>query len=64
MCESAAGADVDAAVLESYLSQIKELLPDYGDGFLAACLQARSPWCSPWDGACRHYAGILWSFPE
>lgn len=30
---------MDAAVLDSYLSQIKELLPGYGDGFLAACLQ-------------------------
>ena len=33
---------MDAAVLDSYLSQIKELLPDYGDGFLAACLQVRA----------------------
>ena len=41
-CAEAAANDVDAAVLTSYLSQIKELLPGYGDGFLASCLQARN----------------------
>lgn len=34
---------MDAAVVASSISQIKELLPDYGDGFLLACLRVRGP---------------------
>jgi len=30
----------DAAIMESKISQIKDLFPDYGKGFLAACLEA------------------------
>ncbi|CAI9775423.1 unnamed protein product [Fraxinus pennsylvanica] len=33
-------ADEDTAVIESKISQIKDLFPDYGKGFLAACLEA------------------------
>lgn len=33
-------ADEDAAIIESRISQIKELFPDYGRGFLVACLEA------------------------
>ncbi|KAL9143858.1 hypothetical protein ABFS82_14G261500 [Erythranthe guttata] len=33
-------ADEDAAIIESKISQIKELFPDYGRGFLVACLEA------------------------
>ena len=29
----------DTAVMESKISQIKDLFPDYGKGFLAACLE-------------------------
>lgn len=32
--------DEDTAILESKISQIKDLFPDYGKGFLAACLEA------------------------
>ncbi|XP_068330493.1 uncharacterized protein [Pyrus communis] len=32
--------DEDVAVVESRISQIKDLFPDYGKGFLAACLEA------------------------
>ncbi|XP_062076535.1 uncharacterized protein LOC133781519 [Humulus lupulus] len=32
--------DEDAAIMESKISQIKDLFPDYGKGFLAACLEA------------------------
>ncbi|XP_024018021.1 activating signal cointegrator 1 complex subunit 2 isoform X2 [Morus notabilis] len=32
--------DEDAAIVESKISQIKDLFPDYGKGFLAACLEA------------------------
>lgn len=32
--------DEDAAIVESKISQIKELFPDYGRGFLVACLEA------------------------
>ena len=31
--------DEDTAVMESKISQIKDLFPDYGKGFLAACLE-------------------------
>lgn len=31
--------DEDAAVMESKISQIKDLFPDYGKGFLVACLE-------------------------
>ncbi|KAI4366481.1 hypothetical protein MLD38_022354 [Melastoma candidum] len=31
--------DEDSAILESKISQIRDLLPDYGKGFLAACLE-------------------------
>lgn len=31
--------DEDAAVLESKISQIRDLFPDYGKGFLSACLE-------------------------
>ncbi|CAL1395879.1 unnamed protein product [Linum trigynum] len=31
--------DEDTAFLESKISQIKDLFPDYGNGFLAACLE-------------------------
>ncbi|KAI3893250.1 hypothetical protein MKX03_019085 [Papaver bracteatum] len=31
--------DDDAAVTESKISQVKDLFPDYGKGFLAACLE-------------------------
>lgn len=31
--------DEDAAIMESKISQIKDLFPDYGKGFLAACLE-------------------------
>ncbi|OVA10958.1 Ubiquitin system component Cue [Macleaya cordata] len=31
--------DEDAAVTESKISQIKDLFPDYGSGFIAACLE-------------------------
>lgn len=31
--------DEDAAIKESKISQIKDLFPDYGKGFLAACLE-------------------------
>ncbi|KAH9755780.1 CUE domain-containing protein [Citrus sinensis] len=31
--------DEDAAIVESKISQIKDLFPDYGKGFLAACLE-------------------------
>ena len=34
---------MDAAVVASSISQIKELLPDYGDGFLLSCLRVRAP---------------------
>lgn len=30
----------EAAIMESKISQIRELFPDYGKGFLAACLEA------------------------
>ncbi|KAG8390959.1 hypothetical protein BUALT_Bualt01G0137700 [Buddleja alternifolia] len=33
-------ADEDTAIIESKISQIKELFPDYGRGFLVACLEA------------------------
>ncbi|CAA3017766.1 activating signal cointegrator 1 complex subunit 2 [Olea europaea subsp. europaea] len=33
-------ADEDTAIMESKISQIKDLFPDYGKGFLAACLEA------------------------
>ena len=36
----AAGMGIDAGVLASMISQIKDVLPDYGDGFLTACLVA------------------------
>ncbi|KAL3840483.1 hypothetical protein ACJIZ3_025074 [Penstemon smallii] len=32
--------DENAAIIESQISQIKELFPDYGRGFLVACLEA------------------------
>ncbi|KAK4434363.1 Activating signal cointegrator 1 complex subunit [Sesamum alatum] len=32
--------DEDAAIIESKISQIKELFPEYGRGFLVACLEA------------------------
>lgn len=32
--------DEDAAIMESKISQIKELFPDYGNGFISACLEA------------------------
>lgn len=32
--------DEDAAITESKISQIKDLFPDYGRGFLGACLEA------------------------
>ncbi|KAL2489184.1 Ubiquitin system component Cue protein [Forsythia ovata] len=32
--------DEDTAIIESKISQIKDLFPDYGKGFLAACLEA------------------------
>ncbi|KAM1807367.1 hypothetical protein ACFX11_030395 [Malus domestica] len=32
--------DEDVAIVESRISQIKDLFPDYGKGFLAACLEA------------------------
>lgn len=32
--------DEDAAIMESKISQIKDLFPDYGQGFLVACLEA------------------------
>ncbi|XP_010538144.1 PREDICTED: activating signal cointegrator 1 complex subunit 2-like [Tarenaya hassleriana] len=32
--------DEDAVVMQSKISQIKDLFPDYGNGFLAACLEA------------------------
>ncbi|KAF9621202.1 hypothetical protein IFM89_016696 [Coptis chinensis] len=32
--------DENAAIIESKISQIKDLFPDYGKGFLAACLEA------------------------
>lgn len=32
--------DEDVAIIESKISQIKELFPDYGRGFLVACLEA------------------------
>ncbi|KZV54539.1 activating signal cointegrator 1 complex subunit 2 [Dorcoceras hygrometricum] len=32
--------DENAAIVESKISQIKELFPDYGRGFLVACLEA------------------------
>jgi activating signal cointegrator complex subunit 2 len=35
---SAAAGGRDPAVLRSLVSQVKELLPEYGDGFIAACL--------------------------
>ncbi|XWS25525.1 hypothetical protein CRYUN_Cryun27aG0075400 [Craigia yunnanensis] len=31
--------DEDAAILQSKISQIKDLFPDYGKGFIAACLE-------------------------
>lgn len=31
--------DEDAAIMESKISQIKDLFPDYGKGFLGACLE-------------------------
>lgn len=31
--------DEDTAIMESKISQIKDLFPDYGKGFLAACLE-------------------------
>ena len=30
-------------MVASSISQIKELLPDYGDGFLLSCLRVRAP---------------------
>ncbi|GAB4815900.1 hypothetical protein N2152v2_002946 [Parachlorella kessleri] len=35
-----AAAGVESAVLASQISQIKDLLPDYGEGYLAVCLDA------------------------
>ncbi|RVX22622.1 hypothetical protein CK203_012777 [Vitis vinifera] len=32
--------DEDAAIMESKISQIRDLFPDYGKGFLSACLEA------------------------
>lgn len=32
--------DEDAVIMESKISQIKDLFPDYGKGFLAACLES------------------------
>ncbi|XP_028806950.1 activating signal cointegrator 1 complex subunit 2 [Neltuma alba] len=32
-------ADEDAAIIESKISQIRDLFPDYGKGFLGACLE-------------------------
>ncbi|XP_062216481.1 uncharacterized protein LOC133916703 [Phragmites australis] len=32
--------DEEAAIIESKISQIRDLFPDYGKGFLAACLEA------------------------
>jgi hypothetical protein len=32
--------DEEAAIMESKISQIRDLFPDYGKGFLAACLEA------------------------
>lgn len=32
--------DEDVAIIESKISQIRDLFPDYGKGFLAACLEA------------------------
>lgn len=32
--------DEDAAIIESKISQIRELFPEYGKGFLVACLEA------------------------
>ncbi|XP_062210268.1 uncharacterized protein LOC133911853 [Phragmites australis] len=32
--------DEETAIIESKISQIKDLFPDYGKGFLAACLEA------------------------
>ncbi|KAL6013100.1 hypothetical protein ACLOJK_003590 [Asimina triloba] len=32
--------DEDAAIMESKISQIKDLFPDHGKGFLSACLEA------------------------
>lgn len=34
-----AHTDADAAIIESKISQIKDLFPDYGKGFLSACLE-------------------------
>ncbi|XP_039027130.1 activating signal cointegrator 1 complex subunit 2 homolog [Hibiscus syriacus] len=31
--------DEDAAIMQSKISQIKDLFPDYGEGFMAACLE-------------------------
>ncbi|XVF39816.1 hypothetical protein PTKIN_Ptkin01aG0062600 [Pterospermum kingtungense] len=31
--------DEDAAIMESKISQVKDLFPDYGKGFIAACLE-------------------------
>ncbi|GMH16457.1 hypothetical protein Nepgr_018298 [Nepenthes gracilis] len=31
--------DVDAVIMESKISQIKDIFPDYGKGFLSACLE-------------------------
>ncbi|XP_078441888.1 ubiquitin system component Cue protein [Wolffia australiana] len=32
-------ADEDAAIMESKISQVKDLFPDYGRGFIVACLE-------------------------
>ncbi len=37
---SGSGSTPEAAVVSSQVTQIKELLPDFGDGYLAACLHA------------------------
>ena len=49
-CAGAAGSShaahsdgMDAVVVASSISQIKELLPDYGDGFLLSCLRVCAP---------------------
>ncbi|XP_065880713.1 uncharacterized protein [Euphorbia lathyris] len=34
------GMDEDAVIKDSKISQIKDIFPDYGKGFLAACLEA------------------------
>ena len=41
---------MDAAMVQSGISAVKELLPDYGDGFILTCLRVRGFIARPGQG--------------